>query len=78
MQKLLNITPYVEYQSINFPLNSDWSAQPEIVVPTTRNLTYLLDTAKIRVLVLNGVYDVSMYAYVYHSPSCRNQLTHMT
>jgi cathepsin A (carboxypeptidase C) len=68
IQSLLGIGAYQKYQSINFPLNMRWSEQPEISLPTTRDLTYLLDVAKIRILVLNGNYDVAMSVIFFQPP----------
>ncbi|KAK5111393.1 hypothetical protein LTR85_012167 [Meristemomyces frigidus] len=56
----LGIESYMKYSSINFHLNSQWSKQPEISLPTTRDVSYLLDEGKIEVLVMNGNYDVAM------------------
>jgi hypothetical protein len=58
IQKLLGIKDYQEYKAINFNLSAAWNKQPEISLPTTKDVAFLLDGAKIRVLVLNGNYDV--------------------
>ncbi|UKZ55704.1 hypothetical protein TrVGV298_009528 [Trichoderma virens] len=58
IQALLGIGKYQEYVSINFNLNFNWSTRPEIMLPTTREVSYLVDVAKVRFLVLNGNYDV--------------------
>jgi hypothetical protein len=61
IQKLLGFDVPREYRSANFSLNAIWSEQPEIVIPTTRNVSWLLDVGDLRVLVFNGVYDGAMY-----------------
>ncbi|PKK52363.1 hypothetical protein CI102_6816 [Trichoderma harzianum] len=58
IQSLLGIGEYQKYVSINFNLNANWSTRPEIMLPTTREVSYLVDVAKVRFLVLNGNYDV--------------------
>jgi hypothetical protein len=60
IQALLGIGKYQEYISINFNLNFNWSTRPEIMLPTTREVSYLVDVAKVRFLVLNGNYDIIM------------------
>ncbi|KAI1811478.1 alpha/beta-hydrolase [Poronia punctata] len=60
VQKLLGFDTPREYRTINMTLNEAWSSQPEIVIPTTRNLSWLLDQGDLRVLVFNGVYDAAI------------------
>lgn len=57
-QKLLGIEKFHKFESINFPLNFAWAAHPEINLPTTRQASYLLDQGHLRLLVVNGNYDV--------------------
>jgi len=57
IQTLLGIPNHIEFKAINFGLNSRWSRQTEIVLPTTREVVYLLDEASARTLVLNGNFD---------------------
>lgn len=60
IQSLLGVGEYQKYVSINFNLNANWSTRPEIMLPTTRDVSYLVDVSKVRILVLNGNYDVIM------------------
>lgn len=60
IQRLLGVGEDVVFKSINFELNAQWSANPELMLPTTRDLTYLLDEGGVKVLVINGNYDVTM------------------
>ncbi|KAK4549433.1 hypothetical protein LTR36_006430 [Oleoguttula mirabilis] len=60
IQSRLGIGAYLKYLSINFALNTQWSAQPEISLPSTSEVSYLLDEGKIAVLAVNGNYDVSI------------------
>ncbi|KAI2601740.1 alpha/beta-hydrolase [Hypoxylon sp. NC1633] len=46
------------FSSVNWDLNSRWQASNEIFMPTTRELTYILDETPTRVLVLNGNNDI--------------------
>ncbi|KAJ8128800.1 hypothetical protein O1611_g4831 [Lasiodiplodia mahajangana] len=60
IQKLLGFdTPHL-YLAANFSLNAIWSNQSEILIPTTRNVSWLLDTGDFRMLVFNGVYDAAI------------------
>jgi len=47
-----------EFVAINFDTNDRWSMSMDAVIPTTRELTYLLDETPIRVMVLNGNNDI--------------------
>ncbi|KAI3332144.1 alpha/beta-hydrolase [Xylariaceae sp. AK1471] len=60
IQKLLGFDTSREYRSANFSLNAIWSQQPEMAIPTTRNVSWLLDEGDLRVLVFNGVYDAQI------------------
>ncbi|KAI8945666.1 alpha/beta-hydrolase [Xylaria longipes] len=60
IQKLLGFDAPREYRAANFSLNTIWSEQPEILIPTTRNVTWLLDEGDLRILVFNGVYDAAI------------------
>ncbi|CAJ2507563.1 Uu.00g087490.m01.CDS01 [Anthostomella pinea] len=46
------------FSSVNYDLNSRWTASNEIFLPTTRELTYILDETPTRVFVLNGNNDI--------------------
>jgi len=61
IQKLLGFDAPREYRSVNFSLNEIWSQQPEITIPTTRNVSWLLDEGDIRILAFSGVYDAATY-----------------
>jgi hypothetical protein len=60
VQALLGFEPPILYKSINFELNSQWSRDPEIHIPTTRELSQLLNTTSIDILAITGNYDVIM------------------
>ncbi|KAI0404448.1 alpha/beta-hydrolase [Xylaria palmicola] len=60
IQELLGFDAPREYLAANFSLNALWSEQPEILIPTTRNVSWLLDEGGLRVLVFNGVYDAAI------------------
>ncbi|KAI0872729.1 alpha/beta-hydrolase [Hypoxylon argillaceum] len=60
VQKLLGFETPREYRSANFSLNAIWSNQSEILIPTTRNVSWLLDEGDLRMLVFNGVYDAAI------------------
>ncbi|KAI1126222.1 alpha/beta-hydrolase [Nemania abortiva] len=60
IQKLLGFDKPHEYLAANFSLNAIWSYQPEILIPTTRNVSWLLDKGDLRMLVFNGVYDAAI------------------
>ncbi|KAH8887247.1 alpha/beta-hydrolase [Thozetella sp. PMI_491] len=59
IQSLLGIAKPVKYEPINFPLNSKWGAQSEISIPTGMNISYILNSTNLRLLVVNGNLDVS-------------------
>ncbi|KAH6991343.1 Alpha/Beta hydrolase protein [Ilyonectria sp. MPI-CAGE-AT-0026] len=70
VQRKLGFKSTIEYQTINFDLNAQWTLDPQIFVPTTSHITFLLDggvdfpkdeinpDAVVSVLVINGEYDV--------------------
>ncbi|KAI1202291.1 alpha/beta-hydrolase [Nemania serpens] len=60
IQKLLGFDTPREYRAANFSLNAIWSQHPEILIPTTRNVSWLLDEGDLRILVFNGVYDAAI------------------
>jgi cathepsin A (carboxypeptidase C) len=51
----------LKFQGINFQLNQRWTNAGDPLLPSTRDLTYLLDQSDVRILVLNGNNDVSVY-----------------
>lgn len=69
VQRKLGFKSPIEYQTINFDLNTQWALDPQIFVPTTSHITFLLDggadfpkdeinpDAVVSVLVINGEYD---------------------
>ncbi len=57
IQTLLGIQNHTEFKAVNFEMNARWSRQSEIVLPTTREVVYLLDEASAHILVLNGNFD---------------------
>ncbi|ETS76921.1 hypothetical protein PFICI_10795 [Pestalotiopsis fici W106-1] len=70
-QQELGFRTLLDFRSINFDLNTQWALDPRISVPTTSDLTYLLNggvsqprdkvdpSSVVPVLVLNGEYDVT-------------------
>jgi hypothetical protein len=60
IQTMLGFTPPINYQPINFDLNSQWANQTENAVPSTRELSHLLNNTSVDVLVLNGNFDITM------------------
>lgn len=75
IQDQLGFHTPIEYQSINFKINSEWAADPLNDIPTTADLTFLLDAGVdkpqghidpdhvVPVLVLNGEYDVGWQVF---------------
>ncbi|KAI1176037.1 alpha/beta-hydrolase [Nemania sp. FL0916] len=57
VQKLLGFDPPHRYRAVNMSLNFAWAGQPEMQIPTTRNVSWLLDEGDVRILVFNGDYD---------------------
>ncbi|EME78965.1 uncharacterized protein MYCFIDRAFT_34326 [Pseudocercospora fijiensis CIRAD86] len=60
IQRRLGLRQPVEYVSINFSLNAAFTAHPENLIPTTREVTFLLDEGELSVLVMNGNFDAVM------------------
>jgi cathepsin A (carboxypeptidase C) len=50
----------LKFQGINFQLNSKWTAAGDPILPSTRDLTFILDKTNVRILILNGNNDVSV------------------
>lgn len=51
-------TEHWNYTVINFDINARWVDSNEIFMPSTRELTYILDDTPTRVLMLNGNNDI--------------------
>lgn len=47
-----------DFKSLNWELNDRWQLSKELYVPTTREMTWILDETSIRVLVINGNNDI--------------------
>ncbi|KAJ5719877.1 Alpha/Beta hydrolase protein [Penicillium malachiteum] len=65
IQQKLGFESTIPFQSINFDLNMKWSLNPKTYIPTTREITFLLDDrfesgGNVAVLVINGEYDVTV------------------
>jgi hypothetical protein len=60
IQRLLGFETPINYTGINFELNSRWSQHATTFLPRTAQITYLLDKARVAVLVVNGNSDVSV------------------
>ncbi|KAF3023099.1 hypothetical protein E8E14_013407 [Neopestalotiopsis sp. 37M] len=70
-QRDLGFKTLLDYKSINFDLNMEWAMDPRISIPTSADLTYLLNggifqprnsvaaDSVVPVLVLNGEFDVA-------------------
>lgn len=57
MKQALGFPEDFKYESISWRFNEVWNTLPDIVVPSTRELTALLDDKHTRVLVINGNND---------------------
>lgn len=65
IQRKLGFESTIPFQSINFDINTKWSLNPKTYLPTTREITFLLDDRlesgeNVPVLVINGEYDVTV------------------
>lgn len=49
------------FELIDFDLNERWTLEKHVFVPTTRELTWLLDNTDVRVLFVNGNNDIIVY-----------------
>ena len=70
-QRDLGFKTLLDYKPINFDLNMEWAMDPRISIPTSADLTYLLNggifqprnrvaaESVVPVLVLNGEFDVA-------------------
>lgn len=57
MKQALGLPAAFEYESISWRFNAVWNELPDMVVPSTRELTALLDVKDTRVLAINGNND---------------------
>lgn len=48
------------FASLNWDLNERWGLSREVYVPTTREMTWILDQTSIGVSVINGNNDIIM------------------
>jgi len=51
------------YQTVNLELNTEWTKTGDVFLPTTRELSSILDDAELKVLVVNGNDD-----YIVNTP----------
>lgn len=51
----------VSFELIDFDLNERWTESKNAYVPTTRELTWLLDNTHVRILFINGNNDIIVY-----------------
>ncbi|KAI9147040.1 Carboxypeptidase Y [Paramyrothecium foliicola] len=58
VQDRLGFTEHLNFSLIDFELNQRWSDDAQIFLPTTRELTWLLDETKVRILFINGNNDI--------------------
>jgi len=59
----LGFAPDFYYQTVNLDLNAEWVKTGDALLPTTRELSAILDKSDIKVLVLNGNDD-----YIVNTP----------
>jgi cathepsin A (carboxypeptidase C) len=57
VKQALGLPDDFNYESVNLRFNRVWDALPDVVVPSVRELTALLDDKHTRVLVINGNND---------------------
>jgi carboxypeptidase C (cathepsin A) len=57
VKQALGLPQDFKYDSISWRFNEIWNELPEVVVPSTRELTALLDDKHTRILVINGNND---------------------
>lgn len=60
VKKLLGVAEDLEFKSINFTLNALWTAELDINLPTTRDVSYILDEGGVKLLGINGNMDAVM------------------
>lgn len=56
-QKALGLEQW-NFEPLNWDLNGRWALSKHLYVPTTREMTWILDESPIRVLVINGNNDI--------------------
>jgi carboxypeptidase C (cathepsin A) len=57
VKQALRLPDSFKYEAISWRFNEVWNKLPDMVVPSTRELTALLDDKHTRVLVINGNND---------------------
>lgn len=72
MQERLGFSQW-PFELIDFDLNERWTLEKHVFVPTTRELTWLLDNTDVRVLFVNGNNDIIVYVT---DPSYNLTITH--
>lgn len=60
VQQALDLLEKVEYRAINFDFNSWWTREPTTWVPTSRELSKILDVKLTPVLVITGMNDITV------------------
>ncbi|KAF7556193.1 hypothetical protein G7Z17_g1662 [Cylindrodendrum hubeiense] len=58
VQNTLGFKETFDFRPVNMELNAKWSTQPDVWVPSTREIAELLDSKHTRVLVVNGNNDI--------------------
>ena len=57
IQRQLGLPRHIDYLSINFTFNAAFTSHPDVFIPTTNEVSFLLDKGGLSVLVLNGNAD---------------------
>ncbi|KAJ3520329.1 hypothetical protein NM208_g13752 [Fusarium decemcellulare] len=55
VQKALGFPHHIDFQSVNMELNAKWSSQADVTLPSTRELSTLLDQRQTRVINTQGL-----------------------
>ncbi|KAI8652073.1 hypothetical protein NCS56_01424100 [Fusarium sp. Ph1] len=58
LQRALGFERAVNYSVVNMDLNTEWATHPDMVIPSTRELSNILDDKATPILVVNGNNDV--------------------
>lgn len=58
LQRALGFERAVNYSVVNMDLNTEWATHPDMVIPSTRELSKILDDKATPILVVNGNNDV--------------------
>ncbi|KAI8711514.1 hypothetical protein NCS52_01415200 [Fusarium sp. LHS14.1] len=58
LQKALGFERAINYSVVNMDLNKNWETHPDMVIPSTREISNILDDKATPILVVNGNNDV--------------------